>query len=144
MEIIERWKELSTGMQLVVGGLVGIGILAVVVPLVVILAAVIGSFVLGVGSAPADTTPQASFSFDIEESGEAAVWTITHDGGDTIQASNLVINVDGNSIQWGGSDEDVTAGDSKTVDAHLNSEIRVIYQGEEESATLAVDAGPEA
>ncbi|TSD08582.1 type IV pilin, partial [Haloglomus irregulare] len=60
----------------------------------VILAAVIGTFVLGLGDQVSDTSPQASFTFDYEEdasSDDGDELTITHDGGDTIEASIVTV-----------------------------------------------------
>jgi flagellin-like protein len=54
------------------------------VAITVILAAVIGTFVLGLGSQVSQTTPQASFTFDNESSALA----ITHDGGGSLTGEN--------------------------------------------------------
>jgi len=116
------------------------------VAITVILAAVIGTFVLGLGDQVSNTSPQASFTFDqATESGyddgdtdtgdpdepDLIEVTVTHDGGDKISESNLDISVDGNPAvdieQNSGSDDDsvvpysgsndVSAGTSTTVDA---------------------------
>ena len=85
------------------------------VAITVILAAVIGTFVLGLGQNVQSTAPQASFSFDQSGSGDAAEVTITHDGGDTISQEDIKITVAGDSASvWSGS-KDITAGDSVTV-----------------------------
>lgn len=69
------------------------------VAITVILAAVIGTFVLGLGDQVSESAPQAQFTFD--QSGDAgtsgASLSITHDGGDTIESANLVVNVAGSS-----------------------------------------------
>ena len=57
------------------------------VAITVILAAVIGTFVLGLGSQVSDTTPQVSFSFEL--SNDARNVTVTHDGGTAIRAGDL-------------------------------------------------------
>jgi len=59
------------------------------VAITVILAAVIGTFVLGLGDQVQNTTPQASFGFDTADSKTNV--TITHETGDTIEASDLSI-----------------------------------------------------
>ncbi|WP_337250425.1 type IV pilin N-terminal domain-containing protein [Haloglomus litoreum] len=61
------------------------------VAITVILAAVIGTFVLGLGDQVSDTSPQASFTFDLTDNapGTADSLTITHDGGDKIAASQI-------------------------------------------------------
>ncbi|SFR57556.1 flagellin N-terminal-like domain-containing protein [Halogeometricum rufum] len=58
------------------------------VAITVILAAVIGTFVLNLGGSVSQTTPQASFGFDFEDASNDNV-TITHETGDTIDASRL-------------------------------------------------------
>ncbi|WP_416841220.1 type IV pilin [Haloferax sp. DFSO52] len=56
------------------------------VAITVILAAVIGTFVLGLGDQVSETAPQASFSFDYDGS---STLTITHESGDAIDASRI-------------------------------------------------------
>jgi flagellin-like protein len=125
------------------------------VAITVILAAVIASFVLGLGDQAQQATPQASFSFDYDESDGLK---ITHDGGDSIQANELYIrgSDDGGSNDydqtWGtnGSPSDsseVTAGNSWSVSSVKSDyDIRVVYESQEgdNSATLAQDTGPDA
>jgi flagellin-like protein len=70
------------------------------VAITVILAAVIASFVLGLGNSATNTNPQASFSFEYEQAYEAptgnlGVTTISHDGGDTISDNELYIRGSG-------------------------------------------------
>ena len=98
------------------------------VAITVILAAVIGTFVLGLGQNVQSTAPQASFSFDqssdyVSDSGPEI--KITHDGGDTILEDNLKVTVDGDLAYKDGATEtvwksgdDITAGTSVTVDEY--------------------------
>ena len=60
------------------------------VAITVILAAVIGSFVLGLGNSVQQTTPNANFQFDFEEVGTSDHYnvTATHEGGDTLTSDN--------------------------------------------------------
>jgi len=77
------------------------------VAITVILAAVIGTFVLGLGDQVQSTTPSASFSFDSENLGDDSAMdkvTITHESGATIQGSNLQVNVGSDTIYDDGSD----------------------------------------
>ena len=112
------------------------------VAITVILAAVIGTFVLGLGQNVQSTAPQASFSFD--QTSDSKV-TITHDGGDSIAQANLKITVtEGNNLaHWDGdetSTDDVTAGDSQEVTGlDANDVIRVIWTSDsgENSQTLS-------
>ena len=62
------------------------------VAITVILAAVIGTFVLGLGDQLNDTAPQASF--DIDSSNDTSV-NITKTGGQAIPVDDLVISIDG-------------------------------------------------
>jgi len=142
------------------------------VAITVILAAVIASFVLGLGDTASQATPQASFSFDYDSSvgnDTSGAATITHDGGDTIEGNELYIRGDGliddpTSASWGFSSGDfdydgnsdnwetatstseVTAGNSIVAAAEDDYNLRVIYETQEgdNSATLAQDTGPEA
>jgi len=90
------------------------------VAITVILAAVIGTFVLGLGDQLQATTPQVSFGFDTGGDGaddDIDYVNITHESGDTISSSNLQISVSGESdspLAWPGSN-DVSAGTSVAV-----------------------------
>jgi FlaG/FlaF family flagellin (archaellin) len=63
----------------------------------VILAAVIATFVLGLGDNLSNTAPQASFSFDYTENAPASddSLEVTHDGGDSIEAARINATVSG-------------------------------------------------
>ena len=61
------------------------------VAITVILAAVIGSFVLGLGNSVQQTAPNANFDFDFEEvptDTDTYNVTATHEGGDTLTSQN--------------------------------------------------------
>jgi len=67
------------------------------VAITVILAAVIGTFVLGLGNQVQSTTPSANFAVNFENdvSAGGVTWdnvTITHDGGDKISATQLNVS----------------------------------------------------
>lgn len=130
------------------------------VAITVILAAVIATFVLGLGEQISQTTPQASFSSDYEEGvhtgdgdNKEGMLTLTHDGGDSIKAQNLYVrgtpdddgvwhDQSGTSI---GSTEMVSAGSSVDVDVDADSTVRVVYEssGGGQSATLGRWDGPD-
>jgi len=74
------------------------------VAITVIVAAVIGTFVLGLGDS-VESAPQASFSFDYDDSGTPSEVTIRHRGGDTIDVSDIEIRVDGATVESGGDYE---------------------------------------
>ena len=65
------------------------------VAITVILAAVIGTFVLGLGDQLGDTAPQASFS--VEEVGADNV-TIAKTGGQDLELSDLALSVNGSRV----------------------------------------------
>jgi flagellin-like protein len=139
------------------------------VAITVILAAVIASFVLGLGDQAQQTTPQASFAWDYDASGGNNVVTITHDGGDSIQANELYVRGTADSggpsvdtkfsnITTGGTSigSEMTAGQRVVIngsnsdgagnDIGSGYDLRVIYETQEgdNSATLAQDTGPDA
>jgi len=113
------------------------------VAITVILAAVIGTFVLGLGNQIQQTQPQASFGFetttvDILDDGGATsttavdAVTITHETGDSLEASNLDVLVNGapaytesdtNDNHVAGTfDGEVSAGSSVTIVGAVNND----------------------
>ena len=137
------------------------------VAITVILAAVIATFVLGLGEQVSSTAPQASFSFDYS-SGDSQL-TITHDGGDTIKSNELYFRgqIDSSAISVGDSWADlesdsngdsavtsgkiggqsaVSAGDYAKMDMTDSAQMRLVYEGgnSDSSATLASWEGPNA
>jgi FlaG/FlaF family flagellin (archaellin) len=72
------------------------------VAITVILAAVIGTFVLGLGDQVSNSAPQASFQYEFNMSNGSATGgasvTITHTGGDTIEGSSLGVNGDSGGV----------------------------------------------
>jgi flagellin-like protein len=89
------------------------------VAITVILAAVIGTFVLGLGDQVSESAPQAQFTFDFESS--TGVLTITHDGGDSIPSDEINVTGSGNDVRWDNANSittvyDVSAGNSTVID----------------------------
>jgi flagellin-like protein len=68
------------------------------VAITVILAAVIGTFVLGLGDQVSDSAPTATMNFDFADATEVS---ITHDGGDAIADSSLAIKIEGTTVYEG-------------------------------------------
>ena len=60
------------------------------VAITVILAAVIGTFVLGLGDSLGDNQPTAQLSVELNSSSNV---TISHNGGDAIRAGDLTVNI---------------------------------------------------
>ena len=74
------------------------------VAITVILAAVIGTFVLGLGDQVQESPPNANFQFEYGsttyddgagDSGTFTTVTVTHTGGEDVDASNVEIQIDG-------------------------------------------------
>jgi flagellin-like protein len=97
------------------------------VAITVILAAVIGTFVLGLGDQVSESAPQASFSFDFNDSSGV---NITHEGGETLEAGNINVSGDGTNTltEVDSFGDPITAGDTASYDNVDNGEtIRVIW-----------------
>ena len=117
------------------------------VAITVILAAVIGTFVLNLGQGINQSAPQASFGFDYDGNNV----TITHQSGDSIDAARLnTTGVGSGAIEWEGHN-----GLSGTVSAGTSAEfnntgawegqtVRVVWssQNGESSATLSQSTAP--
>jgi flagellin-like protein len=121
------------------------------VAITVILAAVIATFVLGLGDQVSNTAPQASFSFDYEGS----TLTIVHDGGDTITAEELFVRGANDVGSWDtltstgtsyAATSEIRAGNGVEVSADDDDTVRVVFQGNDggNSATLGRWTGPNA
>ena len=110
------------------------------VAITVILAAVIGSFVLNLGGSLQQSAPQASFEFDFDGVTEV---NVTHSTGDTIDEGTVYINSDGGSEnEWSGT---ISAGDTKTYSGYnADDTVRVVWTSEngENSATLSQSTAP--
>ncbi|KAB1193539.1 type IV pilin [Haloferax sp. MBLA0076] len=134
------------------------------VAITVILAAVIGTFVLGLGDQVNQTSPQASFGFDYN----GTALTVTHESGTSIDAnlvnvsSTVALNDSSGSPLVGASaktgtwnsitgDSEITAGKSATVIEQnsgdlANATVRIVWtsEGGSNSATLQKWSGPNA
>jgi flagellin-like protein len=120
------------------------------VAITVILAAVIGTFVLNLGQGIGQTAPQASFGFDYDTGTNET--TITHETGDTIEAARLnTSGLNAGSVNWDGHGDvpaTVSAGTSATFDNGNDWDgetVRVVWQSEngENSATLSQSTAPD-
>jgi len=142
------------------------------VAITVILAAVIASFVLGLGG-QTTVTPTAEFQFDYGSYDNGSGYlVIEHAGGDSIPKSELFIRgtglenpnsnnngLTGNSGKWTNSDIDgstsgeisgesaIVSGDRGNISAVASDyEANVVWEAPEgdQSSTLAQDSGPDA
>jgi flagellin-like protein len=109
------------------------------VAITVILAAVIGTFVLTLGNEGETPEPQAKFTLDDPSSGTL---DITHENGDPIEESQItVVDSEGNAAtcesgpsDW--PDTEITAGDSCTIDGLSgDGTVRVTWESEDGSNT---------
>ena len=109
------------------------------VAITVILAAVIGAFVLELGSSVATEQPQASFDFEFNGSNV----TVTHQGGSEIDNSSISVVLDNSDHNWSDTDGIITAGesmDSSDISSYNDSAdtVQVVWNGENgQSAVLA-------
>ncbi|MFC4450195.1 type IV pilin [Halorussus aquaticus] len=72
------------------------------VAITVILAAVIGTFVLGLGDRVSQAQPSATFTFDYNKTATPNnALSVTHDGGDGVETSQLKLTVSGSKV-WEG------------------------------------------
>ncbi|WP_178917742.1 type IV pilin [Natronomonas gomsonensis] len=137
------------------------------VAITVILAAVIGTFVLGLGDQVQQTSPNAQWETDYNSSSS---WAISHTSGDDVDETTLKVslsgasNLDNGDYDWStlgtGSDTTVSAGDSAEfnntagsynsgswTDGELDSAtIRLVWtaEGGGSSSTLTTWEGPNA
>jgi len=122
------------------------------VAITVILAAVIGTFVLGLGQ-NVQSTPQASFSFDFNDTSQNV--TVTHNGGDRLQVGDNTqsVNLTGGNYThgWLGDgggynvSDSLSAGDSSNPYGYdSGNTIRVVWvdANGESSATLGQQEAP--
>ncbi|KTG26657.1 type IV pilin [Haloferax profundi] len=142
------------------------------VAITVILAAVIGTFVLGLGDQVGDTAPQASFSFEYtNDSVNGDELSITHESGDGIPATQLTVSstvgFDADTVSPGyvkrdahefgnfssvASSDDIAAGTTVTVLADTAGDdlgagtFRIVWTSDagSSSATLQKWTGPRA
>ena len=114
------------------------------VAITVILAAVIGTFVLGLGDSVSQTTPSASFGFDFNSDTNV---TITHEGGDSIPGDQL--NTTAGSATLNGSDwadlssDSISAGTSVELEkdgggSWAGETIRVIWTSNDGSSSQTI------
>lgn len=107
------------------------------VAITVILAAVIGTFVLGLGSGLQSSAPQATFeanTTDVSASGSNV--KITHSTGDSLENTTLSFKgVDAVVSDFQGT---VSAGDTAVVTASEGSTVRIVWTSDQgdNSATL--------
>lgn len=141
------------------------------VAITVILAAVIATFVLGLGEDVEEINPEASFQFSLDEGADpgevtddfgydesdgvpadAALLTIQHNGGDAIDAGELFVrgDVSYGSGPWSehdayGPNSEITAGDRITVWIDPADRVEIIWESRDTdlAAILIAYEGPD-
>jgi flagellin-like protein len=140
------------------------------VAITVILAAVIASFVLGLGDSTDEVQPNASFSFDFQadggHDGNGGV-TISHDSGETIEAQELFVRgsglsdgtnargdfdksfadvVDSNDNSIFGDTSEIKSGIDFDLNANSDYDAKVVWESTDtdDTATLGEGEGPDA
>lgn len=95
------------------------------VAITVILAAVIGAFVLGLGDSIGDSGPQASLSFSENSSGHV---TVTHQGGDSLNGDAQIVADD--SVIDSSDDDDIddldSSGSTATFETSGNGSVSIV------------------
>ena len=129
------------------------------VAITVILAAVIGAFVLGLGDQVSETAPTATIDYEFDNADGV---TLSHEGGAELDNSTISININGSvapTTGWDGNDDDmISAGDTITLESDTitlesssapygdvesddfasGNTVRVIWQGDSgSSSTIA-------
>ena len=84
------------------------------VAITVILAAVIGTFVLGLGDS-VESAPQAPIDFEIDDGNNNV--DVTHRGGDTIVVDNLEFRIGGTAVTPTGDTTEFQVGQTISVNA---------------------------
>ena len=115
------------------------------VAITVILAAVIGTFVLGLGDQVQQTSPNAQWNWEVDSANDEL--NVTHEGGDSVTATNLKVTGDTTSTGTACSKEspsgsgtpsynwtssDISAGDTCIVSDTISTddEFRLIWTAE--------------
>ncbi|MDZ5812732.1 type IV pilin N-terminal domain-containing protein [Halorubrum sp. AD140] len=75
------------------------------VAITVILAAVIGTFVLGLGDSLGDSQPSAQISVDVSDDAGNGTFEFSHDGGDPIESGDLELRIGDGSDELSNSSQ---------------------------------------
>ncbi|WP_424000807.1 type IV pilin [Haloarcula salina] len=138
MRIRESWAELDGATKVLVEVVGGFAALVIAVVLVVVIAAILGSFVLGVGdSVEEPRAPQTSFSIEYDHAMTGPIVVVRHEGGDAIAADRLTLEADDRPAKtWQDEDGTVTAGDEFGMNAPNGATVRLVWHGEDGTAVL--------
>lgn len=98
------------------------------VAITVILAAVIGTFVLGLGDSLGNSQPTAQLNAELNSSSSNV--TLSHGGGDALELSNLRVNIDGTGTPEPLGSGTFEVGNSTVIsnDAETGDTIQIIHE----------------
>jgi len=115
------------------------------VAVTVILAAVIATFVLGIGDDVSNTAPQASFEFNYEQNGGGSdELAITHSVGDTIAGENLNVTSTGAKTEDGDSASVGTDVFTGTIDAGTTATVNnTTFKRDYDNQVVSDAGGPD-
>ncbi|OIB57819.1 hypothetical protein BBD46_11500 [Natrialba sp. SSL1] len=121
------------------------------VAITVILAAVIAAFVLDMGDM-GETAPTASFNWDQENDNSDISMTVTHTGGDELDASEITVEINGNAAEhdegdeWNGDSVEISAGSSFTFeeddtssDLSEGDQINIVWESDDGNSQIIDD-----
>ena len=101
------------------------------VAITVILAAVIGAFVLGLGGETQES-PQVSLSFSENPAGNL---TVEHRGGDAVDHDDIEVRGSGEDADWPETSGQFRAGESVSFDVNSGA-VRIVWTGGSDDAVL--------
>lgn len=115
------------------------------VAITVILAAVIGVFVLGLGDQVQETPPNTNFDAEWEENNSNWDLTITHTSGDTVPANELTLVGPDSSEEFDEAEfgTELTAGTSGEFTELSDGTYRIVWESGGTSSTLATFETPD-
>ena len=124
----------ETGVSPVIG-------VILMVAITVLLAAVAGTFVLGLGEQESETAPQASFAF--EEGSSSGSVVVIHEGGDSFEGSRITLTGPSTSVDPFGSSSTVESGDESGEITKFSSgdEIEVVWTSPSGETTQVLAEG---
>lgn len=127
--------------------------IVLMVAVTIILAAVVGVFVLGIGEQLTSESPQSTLDFSFSTEGANNSVIILHGGGDDLQPDEVIIrsggdDVWGGTVQrepgWGSGDSITTADQVEIEDENIDAgdQLIVIWSDGQRSAILAEETVP--
>ena len=144
MKLTDPFKKSESDGTRAVSPVIGV---ILMVAITVILAAVIGTFVLGLGES-VESAPQATFDFDVEEDGEGDIEliTITHGGGDNIDADRITVsgaveNSEDDPIDDIDVSDEFAAGDQIVIESNNNDEQITGEEGDTVQVVFTAEGG---